>query len=235
MIRTFIFALGVAAVASATAGLLHAEQPDAAKNAAPAAVDGAIPSKSAGEATLAGAIAPAPATPQAEALRKALSGLAAGDSDEERNERAALMSFYEARGYAPLWLRPEGGLTPMHRVDRGVQARQRMGARSARFSVARRNGARGICRYPRKDRCGRNRHFAGGPEIRPLCARWAHHQPCRTIELLSRPPAPTSSPKIDSRWHRRCRRARRLPARPEPGPSAIRAAPPEIFGPSRPR
>ncbi|MGO8954808.1 MAG: L,D-transpeptidase family protein [Rhodomicrobium sp.] len=112
MIRRFIFAFGVLAVASATAGLLHAGQPDAAKNAAPVAVAEAIPSKSASEAPLAGAIAPAPATPQAEALRKALSSLAAGDSDEERNERAALMSFYEARGYAPLWLRPESGLTP---------------------------------------------------------------------------------------------------------------------------
>jgi len=112
MIRTLIFALGIAAAASATTGLLHAGQPDAANSAAPAAAYGAVPPKSAGEAPLAGAIAPAPAMPQAEALRKALSGLAAGASDEERNERAALLSFYEARGYAPLWLTPEGGLTP---------------------------------------------------------------------------------------------------------------------------
>ena len=41
-------------------------------------------------------------------MRKALSALAAGQTDEERNERAALLAFYEARGYAPLWLDPQG-------------------------------------------------------------------------------------------------------------------------------
>ena len=41
-------------------------------------------------------------------MRKALSALAAGKTDEERNERAALLAFYEARGYAPLWLDPQG-------------------------------------------------------------------------------------------------------------------------------
>ena len=56
----------------------------------------------------ANAIAQAPATPGAEALHKALSALAAGKTDEERNERAALLAFYEARGYAPLWLDPQG-------------------------------------------------------------------------------------------------------------------------------
>ena len=50
---------------------------------------------------------PTPAPAEAEALRKALSSLPAGASDEERNERAALISFYESRGYAPLWLTSE--------------------------------------------------------------------------------------------------------------------------------
>jgi murein L,D-transpeptidase YcbB/YkuD len=60
----------------------------------------------------ANAIAQAPATPEAEAVRKALSALAAGKTDEERNERAALLAFYEGRAYAPLWLDPQGVPAP---------------------------------------------------------------------------------------------------------------------------
>jgi L,D-transpeptidase YcbB len=56
--------------------------------------------------------AAAPLAPKAEALRKALTALAAGDTDEERNEQAALLSFYEARGFAALWLTEAGALTP---------------------------------------------------------------------------------------------------------------------------
>jgi L,D-transpeptidase YcbB len=41
---------------------------------------------------------------EAEALKKALAAIPAGSSDEERNERAALLAFYEARAYAPLWI-----------------------------------------------------------------------------------------------------------------------------------
>ena len=67
---------------------------------------------SASEPPAAAAITQAPATPEAEALRKALSTLAAGETDEERNEHAALLAFYEARGYAPLWLTSQGALTP---------------------------------------------------------------------------------------------------------------------------
>ena len=72
----------------------------------------AIPAKSASEPPAANAVAQAPATPEAEALRKALSTLAAAQSDEERNEHAALATFYEARGYAPLWLTSHGVPTP---------------------------------------------------------------------------------------------------------------------------
>jgi murein L,D-transpeptidase YcbB/YkuD len=54
---------------------------------------------------------PAAASAEAEALRKALSTLPAGASDEERNEHAALVSFYEARGFAPLWT-AQAGFTP---------------------------------------------------------------------------------------------------------------------------
>jgi L,D-transpeptidase YcbB len=56
--------------------------------------------------------AAAPLAPKAEALRKALTAPAAGDTDEERNEHAALLSFYEARGFAGLWLTEAGALTP---------------------------------------------------------------------------------------------------------------------------
>ncbi len=55
---------------------------------------------------------PAAASAEAEALRKALSGLSAGPSDEEQNEYAALMSFYESRRFAPLWTAPQTGFTP---------------------------------------------------------------------------------------------------------------------------
>jgi len=55
---------------------------------------------------------PAPLTPQAEALRAALLKLRAGSDDEERNERAALSSFYEKRHYAPIWLTGAGVPTP---------------------------------------------------------------------------------------------------------------------------
>ncbi len=51
-----------------------------------------------------------PATPGQDVLRQAVSALPAGGSDEERNERAALISFYETRHYAPLWLGAEGKL-----------------------------------------------------------------------------------------------------------------------------
>lgn len=53
---------------------------------------------------------PEPVTPGQEALRQTVSALPAGGGDEERNERAALVSFYETRHYAPLWLDAEGKL-----------------------------------------------------------------------------------------------------------------------------
>lgn len=53
--------------------------------------------------------APAIESAEAQALLNALQSLPAGTSDEERNERAALFSFYEGRSYAPLWLVSEAG------------------------------------------------------------------------------------------------------------------------------
>ncbi|MBT3071564.1 L,D-transpeptidase family protein [Rhodomicrobium sp. Az07] len=57
------------------------------------------------------AAAPAPLTPQGKALRQVLLTLPTGADDEERNERAALLSFYENRRYAPLWLAASGETT----------------------------------------------------------------------------------------------------------------------------
>jgi L,D-transpeptidase YcbB len=55
-------------------------------------------------------IQPVP-TAEADALKMGLSALPAGASDEERNERAALVSFYESRGYAALWVDAQAGYT----------------------------------------------------------------------------------------------------------------------------
>ena len=68
--------------------------------------------KPASEPAPANTAAQAPASPEAEALRKALAAMPEGQTDEERNERAALLAFYEARGYAPLWLTPLGVPSP---------------------------------------------------------------------------------------------------------------------------
>jgi L,D-transpeptidase YcbB len=93
MIRRLIIASGAVAAALLATGPLRAESPAATETAAP------IPPA-----------APA-AAPEAAALRSALSALAAGTTDEERNEHADLASFYEKRGYAPLWLTASGELT----------------------------------------------------------------------------------------------------------------------------
>ena len=95
-----------AANAVAQAPAMPASEPPAAAAIAPA------PATPASEPPAAAAITQAPATPEAEALHKALSTLAAGQTDEERNEHAALLAFYEARGYAPLWLTAQNTFTP---------------------------------------------------------------------------------------------------------------------------
>ncbi len=97
--------------AAAPAEPSRAEQPASATNVLSAAPQTAVASKPAAESPLTSLNIP-PAAVEQEALRKALSALPAGDSDEERNEHSALVSFYESRGYAPLWLAPHAGLTP---------------------------------------------------------------------------------------------------------------------------
>ena len=125
MICRFVLAAGAFTVAFALSGLSRAEErpaaPQSAATPAPETAvqqDAASPApeavvaKSASETPPAAAVAPAPLAPEAEALRKALLALDPGQSDEERNEHAALLAFYEARGYAPLWLTAQGALTP---------------------------------------------------------------------------------------------------------------------------
>src|SRR5262245_25034240 len=47
-----------------------------------------------------------------EALRKHLAALEHGTTDEERAEHAAIVSFYEARKLAPVWLTSPTGISP---------------------------------------------------------------------------------------------------------------------------
>jgi len=111
MIRQLIFMAGALAATFGTTVPLHAgEQPSPSSAASPASE--AIPAKPASETPAAKTAAEASTHPEAEAVHKALTALAPGETDEERKERAALLSFYEARNYAPLWLTPEGALTP---------------------------------------------------------------------------------------------------------------------------
>ncbi|MGA9767152.1 MAG: L,D-transpeptidase family protein [Rhodomicrobium sp.] len=112
MIRRLIFAAGALTVAFAPLGSLRAQEPQVREQSVASPLSADTPANSASVAPAARAVTEAPASPEAQALHKALSGLAAGDTDEERNERAALESFYEARNYAPLWLTPAGGSTP---------------------------------------------------------------------------------------------------------------------------
>ncbi len=104
MISRLVFAAAAFAAASATTVSLRAEeQPPVQQSAVSPA-----PAQTANEAPLAKTGTEVSASAEAEALHKALPALAAGETDEERNERTALVSFYEARNYVPLWLTPEG-------------------------------------------------------------------------------------------------------------------------------
>ena len=90
----------------------HAAEPAASQSMAPLPPEPSLAAKPAEEASPKTLTVPAAAPAEAEALRKALSSLPAGASDEERNEHAALVSFYESRGFAPLWTAPQAGFTP---------------------------------------------------------------------------------------------------------------------------
>ncbi len=102
--------LGVVATALVATMPLRAEETGAASTSPPPqlppAETGAIP------AAQSPAESPAVAAdPTSEALSKRLAGREQGSTDEERAEHAALVSFYEARRHAPLWLTSPEGLS----------------------------------------------------------------------------------------------------------------------------
>ena len=102
---------GAVALALIAAVPVRAEETGAASTTAvppspPALTSAAAAAQSASER-------PGVASAEAEELRKCIAGLEPGDTDEERSERAALVSFYEARSYAPLWSKAlSTGLSP---------------------------------------------------------------------------------------------------------------------------
>jgi L,D-transpeptidase YcbB len=104
-------ALGAVAIAVIATAPLRAEETGAASATplpqSPPALTSALP---AAQSTAESPVVATAETP--EALRKRLAGLEPGGSDEERAEHAALVSFYEARGYAPLWLTGSAVLSP---------------------------------------------------------------------------------------------------------------------------
>ena len=91
MIRRIVFPLAV--IAAGTFSLsAQAQTTDAPPASAPAPA----------------VMSPQPETPLAAAIRHALAALPAGDTDEDRNERAALIAFYELKAHAPLWSTSDG-------------------------------------------------------------------------------------------------------------------------------
>jgi L,D-transpeptidase YcbB len=111
MVRRLVLGFGVVLAASAAMQSLLAEEPARTESTAAAPETSPSPPPAAGPEGKA-ANAATPIAPEAEALRKALAALAAGDTDEERSEHAALLSFYEMRSYAPLWLTDTGAPAP---------------------------------------------------------------------------------------------------------------------------
>ena len=102
MIRTPLLAL--AALSSALlAGAGLAEEPTHPQQSV--AADAAA---GASEPSLARSARAVPRSPAQTALQGKMSALPAGNDDEEVNERAALVAFYEARGQAPLWVAGNG-------------------------------------------------------------------------------------------------------------------------------
>jgi murein L,D-transpeptidase YcbB/YkuD len=101
MMRRLILGFGVVLAASAAMQSLLAEEPAGTESVAKAP-----------ETSPSSQPAAAPLAPEAEALRMALAALPSGDTDEDRSERAALLAFYETRGYAPLWLIEAGAPAP---------------------------------------------------------------------------------------------------------------------------
>src|SRR4051812_39800357 len=92
---------GAATIALIAAVSVHAEETGAASTTVVPPLPPALTSAAA--AAQSALQTPGVASAEAEELRKCIAGLEPGDTDEERSERAALVSFYESRSYAPLW------------------------------------------------------------------------------------------------------------------------------------
>lgn len=107
MFHRLIIAFGIVVFASGLMVPLHAQQAPDAKSDVTSQPAVSAPNEPESKPAVA-----QPSSPEAVALKKLLSSLSPGNDDEERNERAATVSFYEARGYAPLWITPAGGFTP---------------------------------------------------------------------------------------------------------------------------
>ncbi|MGA7325023.1 MAG: L,D-transpeptidase family protein [Rhodomicrobium sp.] len=113
--------LAVTIVLAAALGVqtLRAEQAPTTETPSTVTPKASAPAKAADEATSrkdeaapSKETAPRPATPEADALRKAVSTLPSGKPEAERNEHAAISSFYAARDYAPFWMSPAGSPSP---------------------------------------------------------------------------------------------------------------------------
>jgi len=96
---------------SSAAGPGLSEGPEAgagASDRAPAEEPESQPSNAAAAPGTPAAAALSPETPVAQAVRQRLDAVPDAGTDEEKNERAALIEFYGARAFAPLWLEAKG-------------------------------------------------------------------------------------------------------------------------------
>ncbi len=78
--------------------------------------------------------AQAPLSPEAQLLRDRLGALA-GATDEEKNEQAALVAFYEARRFAPMWTTPEGLTRPALQAIAEMEAADDWGLSKRDFAM----------------------------------------------------------------------------------------------------
>ncbi|HZV21663.1 MAG TPA: L,D-transpeptidase family protein [Hyphomicrobiales bacterium] len=112
MNRKLAIGLALFVAAFVSTASFSAEQPEVSAAVAAQLAGGPAGEKQPSETLAPGAANSAPAAAEAKALEAAIAGLPPGNTDEERNEREALASFYKARAYAPLWVTASGQLTP---------------------------------------------------------------------------------------------------------------------------
>lgn len=96
---------------------------------------------------------------EAEALKKALAAIAAGSTDEDRNERAALLAFYEARAYASLWIDAQARFTAKGAAAAAESGAPTIGGLRRASSPCLRRPARPRPKRPRAPRSRRRSRF----------------------------------------------------------------------------